>query len=380
MQTFTEEKIQKLKIANERMNINDDKDRNTIIFVYCPPKVGSTTLVTSLRLSTQNNYIFHIHDELMLNVLSGVKDVTINEIIQYNKYLGKNVYVIDVYRSPIEHKMSHFFENISNYHFNNTDENVNNYAVENVICRFNKLFLHLTKKDYYRHVYDIPLQEDETFDFTKGYLSQEVNGIVYIKLRLIDSDKWSMILREILGVDVFIINDYETEKKTIKDIYKKFKTEYKIPIQYFETIENDKQLLFYYSVEERNKYLNDWRQRITNDIVVPYTEDEYIFYNVLSSENQIHNEIQGSHYIDLGCVCVACSFKREKLLEKIKRGEFVNEKVEHDIATQEYSLEIQKTKMKIIDVISKKLMDKKNEKKTAKQIIGGKFMSNIHGK
>ena len=35
------------------------------------------------------------------------------------KLLGKNVYVIDVYRSPIECKISTFFEKVGVYHFNN---------------------------------------------------------------------------------------------------------------------------------------------------------------------------------------------------------------------------------------------------------------------
>jgi hypothetical protein len=37
------------------------------------------------------------------------------------------VYVIDVYRSPIERKMSEFFEKIADMHFNTTEENLNNY-------------------------------------------------------------------------------------------------------------------------------------------------------------------------------------------------------------------------------------------------------------
>jgi hypothetical protein len=219
---FTEEKIQLLKLANEQMNINESDQRKTIIFIYCPPKVGSTTLVTSFRLSSINSYIFHIHDETMLNVICGVKDVTINEIIQYNKYLGRNVYVIDVYRSPIEHKISQFFENISNFHFNNTNENVNQYDIERIIYRFNKLFPHLLVKDYYREVYDIPIVE--TFEHNKGYLIQEKNGIVYIKLRVVDSEKWSNILKNIFGTDIFIIKDYETDKKEIGDILKKSKS------------------------------------------------------------------------------------------------------------------------------------------------------------
>ena len=49
------------------------------IFVYTPPKVGSTTLVTSLRVSLNKSYnTIHIHDEVMLSVLTGINNVKIN--------------------------------------------------------------------------------------------------------------------------------------------------------------------------------------------------------------------------------------------------------------------------------------------------------------
>lgn len=75
------------------------------IFVYTPPKVGSTTLVTSLRVSLNKSYnTIHIHDEVMLSVLTGINNVRINDIINYLARKGKNVYVIDVYRTPVERK------------------------------------------------------------------------------------------------------------------------------------------------------------------------------------------------------------------------------------------------------------------------------------
>jgi hypothetical protein len=54
------------------------------VFIYTPPKVGSTTLVSSLRISLGNSFnIIHIHDDVMLNVLTGINNVTVNEIINY---------------------------------------------------------------------------------------------------------------------------------------------------------------------------------------------------------------------------------------------------------------------------------------------------------
>ena len=71
-----------LKEVNKKLRLSDDltieKNRN-LIFIYCPPKVGSTTLVTSLRLSCANRItILHIHCEEMLSVLCDIKNITIN--------------------------------------------------------------------------------------------------------------------------------------------------------------------------------------------------------------------------------------------------------------------------------------------------------------
>jgi len=115
--------LELLKNTNKKLNICDDlsvdKNKN-IIFVYCPPKVGSTTLVSSIRMSAFNKFtVLHIHDELMLKVLCNIDNVKVIDIIKYNKDLGKNVYVFDIYRSPIEQKISQYFEKLSTYHFNN---------------------------------------------------------------------------------------------------------------------------------------------------------------------------------------------------------------------------------------------------------------------
>ena len=118
-----------LKQANEMLNINKH-NYNKLVFVYSAPKVGSTSIVSSLRLfCIKHMDIIHIHDEEMLQVLSHIKGITINELIIFNKYLGKDVYVVNIYRSPIERKISAFFEKVGSYHFNTSDQNINNYNI-----------------------------------------------------------------------------------------------------------------------------------------------------------------------------------------------------------------------------------------------------------
>ena len=300
-------------------------DRSKFVFVYTPPKVGSTTLVTSLRLSLSDQYnVIHIHDDIMLSVLTGINDITVNEIIEYVSRHYSSVYVIDIYRSPIERKMSEFFEKLSPYHFNNSEDNVNKYNVDRVIKRFNKLFPYLGNGDHYTEKYG--LTDILAFDFDKYYTLQKVGNTNYVKLRLIDSNKWGYILSGIFGRDIVIVNDYQTQNKGIAQLYDKFKQAYKLPSNYIDMIKTCRYFNFYYSTQEQLNYLNDLKQTAEFN---PYTREEYNFYVVLYLENQVYNDIQVDHYIDSGCICRDCSEKRGYLFKRAKCGERIHDRIIH---------------------------------------------------
>lgn len=332
------EKMEKIKEANTKMFGQKWKtDPRGVIFVYTPPKVGSTSLVSSLRLSVSHKFsIIHIHDEIMLNVFTGIKDITINELIEYNAQIGKEVYVIDVYRTPIERKMSEYFEKLSPYHFNNSEENLKKYNVNRIIKRFNCLFPHLGKKDYFSEIYNI--QTPSTFDFQKKYLYVLEKGVHYIKLRLSDSiTHWGKILTTLLDHNVVIIQDYETSNKKIGKLYETFKNAYKLPLQYYDQVKKDTFLNFYYNEEEQNAYLDKWKRKLelqSTSPITPYTQEQYDFYINLCMENQYYNDFQTmqDHYMDDGCICMMCKYKRKILFEKIKRGIKldINDRVNHD--------------------------------------------------
>lgn len=338
-QDFTNsEYLNKMKCVNENLGISDDfsieKNKN-IIFVYTPPKVGSTTLVSSIRINACGKFtVLHLHNEIMLKVLYKVTDVTVLDIIKYNKFLGKNVYVIDIYRTPIEQKISTFFENIHSFHFNVPIETLNTFEVDRIIKRFNQVFPHLLTNDNFRTKYQVPIPE--TFDFNRKFISAEVDGIKYFKIRLKDSGEWRNILKDILGVEIYIANDYETNKKPINRIFLLFKQYYKIPVNFLETIENNDSLKYYYSEEERNQYLNSWKMKMNNTPAVTFTPEEYVFYSDVALDNQYIGEIQLDHYIDNGCLCMGCCRKRGLMLLKLHRGEQITEKINHYEAGPEY--------------------------------------------
>ena len=330
----------RMKYVNECLGISDDfsieKNKN-IVFVYTPPKVGSTTLVSSIRLNACGKFtVLHLHNEIMLKVLYKITDVTVLDIINFNKFLGKTVIVIDIYRSPIEQKISTFFENIHSLHFNAPIEVLNTFEVSRIIKRFNQVFPYLQTNDHFRRKYNVPFPEQ--FDFTKKYIHSEVDGINYFKLRLKDSHEWRTILQKVLNinVEIYIAKDYETSKKPINHIFSLFKQYYEIPSNLFKLIEEDENLKYYYTDYERTQYLNTWRSKMNNTDFLPFTQDEYTFYMDIALDNQYISEIQHDHYIDLGCLCMGCCRKRGQMLLKIKNGEVVDEKIDHYEAVEEY--------------------------------------------
>jgi hypothetical protein len=307
------------------------------IFIYTPPKVGSTTLVTSLRISLGKSYnIMHIHDEIMLSVAYGIHNVKINDIIHFLSNKGKKVYVIDVYRTPVERKMSEYFEKLSPYHFNNTEDNITKYSIKRISDRFNKLFPHLENGDHYFEHYNI--HNPIPFDFEKKYTVQEINNIKYVKIRLCDAEYWDKLLSTILKQDIVIIQDYKTEDKGIGELYKRFKKEYRLPRNFIELIEKCKYFNFYYNETERNKYIQLWNQRL-DDYFTPYTSSEYNFYMNLCLENQYINDIQSEHYIDNGCFCKFCTDKRKDIFFRAKAGEKHFQKIIHSEVVNEVKTE-----------------------------------------
>jgi hypothetical protein len=346
-----------IKNAYDKLFKNNN---NNYIFIYTPPKVGSTTLVSSLRVSLGNTFnIIHIHDEVMMQVLTGIKGVSINQLIEYIAKNGNNVWVIDIYRLPIERKMSEFFEKLSDLHFNNTESNVVKYDIKRVIVRFNELFPHLSNSDHYFDKYKI---EVPPFDFLTKYSIQTCKRIKYIKLRLMDSKMWGNILSEIMNTKIVILTDYNTSDKSIGEFYNKFKKAYMLPTNLFELIKNCKYLNFYLNAAEKSAYLKSWESRLTTHFE-PFNNAEYQVYIKISLENQVHDNVQHEHYIDNGCSCKACSLKRKEIYFRALKGEPINDKIIHN---DEIKAVLAEGNHKIVNEIKQKMKRKIEARKFPK--------------
>jgi len=325
---FDVSKLKLLKIANDKLKITQTmlNKRRKIIFVYCHPKVGSTALVSSIRLFASDKYfVIHVHNEIMLRVLYGIDGVTVNEIIYYNSIIGNDIYVIDIFRNPIERKISLFFEDIASFHFNNTNQNILKYKLSRIFERFNNIYSYIANGDNFLDVYNLHCPEE--FNYQSKYLFVESNGIKYIKLRLQDSSEWEQILSKLLNSNIKIIKDYETDKKEIGELYNNFKKEYRLPLNYYHELEKCNYLKYFLSKKEREEYLNYWHNK-TCDNFVGYTQSEYALYEDISNKNS-SNIVIRSHYVDGGCICKECASNRLLLVKSLLEGGRVKSGVVH---------------------------------------------------
>jgi hypothetical protein len=207
----------------------------------------------------------------------------------------------------------------------------------------------------------------ESFNFQQKYILQNINGVKYIKLRLKDAESWGNILTEILETKITIINDYETDNKPIREMFIKFKNCYKIPENFLITIKECPGLRYYYSSEEREKYLNNWNNKKAIS-VIPFNKDEYIFYERITTENQYVFEVQRTHYLDEGCNCKACQLKRDIIIDKAERGEKVNQKIIHNESAVEYLKKQAQSKVKLI--IGTRIKNQNENQKKLSSIFG----------
>ena len=92
---------------------------------------------------------------------------------------------------------------------------------------------------------------------------------------------------------------------------------YKLPFSFFETMKNCPQLNYYSYPEEKEKYLNKWRQKVVG-LFTPFSKEEYKLYKTISKENQFYFRRLSLHYKDDGCLCVSCKKMREKTVFFLK--------------------------------------------------------------
>jgi hypothetical protein len=186
------------------------------------------------------------------------KGKTCFDVIDYNKKL-KTLYIIDSYRTPIERKISSFFQNI-NIHL----PDYKNKKTEEIIQIFNNIFL--TELENYKSIDELfqhyKLPSFTEFDFEKKYNIVEKENINFIKIRFCDINSWEHILKNIFNINITIYNDNLSIQKPNNNLYNEFKSLYKIPKDSLHSIlEKDDDFKIYCTIEEQEKYISYWENK-----------------------------------------------------------------------------------------------------------------------
>ncbi len=224
---------------------------NIDVLIMCGGKSGSSTLFTTF---TKNNYnCLKIH-----SYLDYIEQFNCNKLYESIDTSSDNkiLYIIDSYRTPIERKISSFFENIIIH-----VPNYKSLSIEQLIDVFNEKFLY--KLEEYHSInevfrkYDIPLFD--TFDFNKHYNITYKGTKIFIKLLYKDIDNWGTILSKIFKKKIIMRNDNISDTKDYFTMYTEFKKKYKIPKKYIDYLmTKDREFTIYNTTDEQEKYIKKW--------------------------------------------------------------------------------------------------------------------------
>lgn len=228
------------------------------VYIFCGGKCGGTTLAETFdknkyktthlhSLNCKGMYNSNIDTSNKMNVLN---------IINNSSKKYDTIYIIDSYRTPIERKISSFFQNIS-LHL----PNYNDLSVDELIEYFNANLLYNLEE--YHSINQIlncyNMTKFNSFDFQKRYNIVKKNNIVFIKILFNDIKIWNKILSEIFEKNIILHKANLTTNKKTHKLYENFKSKYKVPKKYInEKLLNDEEFKIFNTKEEQEKYIKKW--------------------------------------------------------------------------------------------------------------------------
>lgn len=225
--------------------------KNIDVLVLCGGKCGSSTLELTF---TKNGYkCMRAHSANNFKRRFGYDGLY--DIID-NSSENKKVYIIDSYRTPIERKISSFFENI-----NTNVPNYSSMTIQQLINRFNNRYFNKLENfhsiDLAMDRYGVPQWSE--FDFDKGYNIAQKGNLVFIKILFKDINNWEQILSSIFNKKIKIHNHNLSQNKPIYRLYNKFREAYEVPHKYITHIlNNDEKFKIYNTEDDKEKYKQKW--------------------------------------------------------------------------------------------------------------------------
>lgn len=235
--------------------------QNIQCFVICGGKCGSSTLYQTLKMNGLKTLHAHSDDEFRQRFSRRVS-FSLYDVLRYNyiKYPSRTLYIIDSYRTPIERRISSFFQNIDAH------TRIKNPSVETCLEIFDtqdflyRLETYHSINDVLSH-FGLPLFSE--FDFHKKWVEQVAfDRVRFLKIRFNDISHWESILSEIFQRSIVLKNENISSDKQYSMLYTSFKAKYRVPQSFLSSISTqDSEWDVFVSPEEKQKYLSDWQNK-----------------------------------------------------------------------------------------------------------------------
>lgn len=219
------------------------KKEHQKVFVFCSGKCGSCTLLTTFKSNGMKS--IHIHGLAQYNNQN--HKLPLFEFMDMSKQ-GEPVVVIDVYRLPVERKISSFFQN------NDTEK-----PIQELVRAFNEQFKNIESYHSINDVFDhYKIPRFSSFDFKKRFITKTEQNMVFIKLHFNDISNWGSILSNAMGRPITIVSNNRSSEKTYYETYTRFKQQYKIPKEFLSIVENDPEFHIFNTPQEKKAYIEKW--------------------------------------------------------------------------------------------------------------------------
>tara|TARA_Y100000992_G_scaffold247959_1_gene179531 strand:- start:20966 stop:21661 length:696 start_codon:yes stop_codon:yes gene_type:complete len=224
------------------------------VFVIAGGKCGSSSLK-----KTFNRMAFKTikaHNPTCFKNQFGYKGF-FETIIESSK--NKKLLILDAYRTPIERKISSFF--------NNGEQKIPNFlsmSTKELIDVFNNEYLyHIEEMHIINEVYKrLHIPQTVSYDFHRKYLYQRHKNLIIVKLHYSDIKNWSKRLTDICKMPIRMQSDNITNNKKYYSKYQSFLEEYKVPKAYInDTLINDQEFLKYQTPEQQKAYIDMWLKK-----------------------------------------------------------------------------------------------------------------------
>ncbi|MCH7680600.1 hypothetical protein IID10_14755 [candidate division KSB1 bacterium] len=260
--------------------------RKDSILVYQMAKVGSSTVVASLKASPFNGFICHTHFlsekgvQFLTNSFEKTYDsldecpIELRQHLLESYFLSKKVgkvssrpqkyKVVTLVRDPIATNISGFFQNADLWLPELKEQRqLDSMEIKQLIERFFEEYPHEVPLTWFdselKRVFDIDVFASE-FPKSKGYHIYEGKRAEVLLLRLENlSQCANEAFKIFLNIDDFVLsNANDSSNKEYASIYNELKKSIDIPDSYFDLMYNSKYAQHFYSSKELGAFKANW--------------------------------------------------------------------------------------------------------------------------